>query len=123
MRLRIRDQNTAAKILCNVSNWVKSGNSAALPGTSAPEGKADEIGAKADIGARMSAIGGKAEVLGDPSELRERRDPTHGSPFGPQRGCWLSDQKAVVEAIEAIREIGLPRSGVEGQPAVRQARS
>ncbi len=42
--------------------WVTTGPSAALPGTSAPWGKADEIGAKADIGARMSAVRGEADV-------------------------------------------------------------
>ncbi len=40
----------------------KSHERAQLPGTSVVGGEADEIGAKADIGARRSAVGGRADV-------------------------------------------------------------
>ncbi len=42
--------------------WVRNGPSATPPGRSAAGGQADEIGAKADIETRRSAIGGKADV-------------------------------------------------------------
>ncbi len=59
---------------------VRNGPSATPPGRSAPGGEADEISAKADIGARTSAIGGKADV---PATWPE-------SPFLATTGHWLS---------------------------------
>ncbi len=44
--------------------WITSGPSAAPPRRSVPGGRADEIRAKADFGARMSAVRGKADVPG-----------------------------------------------------------
>ncbi len=42
--------------------WVRTGLSRHRSNRSAPEGEADEIGAKADIGIRMSAVRGEADV-------------------------------------------------------------
>ncbi len=43
--------------------WVKTRRTGASPGRSAPGGEADEIGGRADIDTRMSAVGGRADVL------------------------------------------------------------
>ena len=42
--------------------WVNTGSPAEVTGTSAAGARADVIGSKPDIGTRMSAVGGKADV-------------------------------------------------------------
>ncbi len=42
--------------------WVRCGPSAAPPGRSAPEGEAEGIEGKADLAARRSAPGGRADL-------------------------------------------------------------
>ncbi len=58
---------------------VRKRHSAMLLARSAPEGEADEIGAKADIAARTSAVGGKADVTATwpRSPLLARSRPRH----------------------------------------------
>ncbi len=60
--------------------WVRKRHSAMLLARSAPEGEADEIGAKADIAARTSAVGGKADVTAT----------WPGSPLLAMSGHWAS---------------------------------
>ncbi len=73
---------------CQCLFRVRNGPSATSSGRSAAGGEADEIGAKADIGAGMSAVRGKADVPatwpGSPLLARRRHSPA--SKFRPLKG-------------------------------------
>ncbi len=63
--------------------WVRNGPSAAPPGRSAPEGEADESGAKPDIETPRSVVGGRADVVatwpGSPLLATRRHSPASKS--------------------------------------------
>ena len=120
--------------------WVISGPTAAPPGRSAPGGKADEIGGKADIAPRRSAFGVTADALAYPIEcpliattghvlahvihLRGRGNRASDSRVGNDE---FEEALSPVRAVELTRPVG-PRSaahtarrGVGGHPRDRPA--